>query len=115
MLKEAIYHRPKQNWAYGYDNETVHLRIRTKRGDVERVEVIHGDKCMPWSAIETEAMRIMGSDELFDYWEAAVQTSMLRFYTNRWRAAAMVHGEGLQRRSACRAFRIVRISVSQFH
>ncbi|CAH1211358.1 Cyclomaltodextrinase [Paenibacillus plantiphilus] len=73
MLKEAIYHRPKQNWAYGYDNETVHVRIRTKRGDVERVDVIHGDKCMPWSAMETEAMRIMGSDELFDYWEAAVE------------------------------------------
>ncbi|MBW7476806.1 alpha-glycosidase [Paenibacillus oenotherae] len=73
MLKEAIFHRPKQNWAYGYDDETVHLRIRTKRGDVDHVDVIYGDKCTPWSAIMTEPMTVMGSDELFDYWEAAVR------------------------------------------
>lgn len=73
MLKEAIFHRPKGNWAYGYDDRTVHLRIRTKRGDVERVDVIHGDKCTPWSDIEARKMTIMASDELFDYWEAAVQ------------------------------------------
>lgn len=31
MLLEAIYHRPKQNWAYAYDGKTLHIRLRTKK------------------------------------------------------------------------------------
>lgn len=29
MLLEAVYHRPKQNWAYAYDDKTLHIRLRT--------------------------------------------------------------------------------------
>lgn len=31
MLLEAIYHRPKLNWAYAYDYRTLHLRLRSKK------------------------------------------------------------------------------------
>ncbi|MDF2648925.1 MAG: alpha-glycosidase [Paenibacillus sp.] len=34
---EAVYHRPKLNWAYAYDLQTIHLRLRTKRNDVQNV------------------------------------------------------------------------------
>lgn len=74
MLKEAIYHRPKGNWAYAYDRRTVHVRIRTKRGDVERIDLLHGDK-FNWHEVgyESVPMAIFTQDALFDYWQAAVQ------------------------------------------
>lgn len=31
MLKEAIYHRPKDNFAYAYNEKTLHIRLRTKK------------------------------------------------------------------------------------
>lgn len=43
MLKEAIYHRPKDNYAYAYDEKTIHIRIRTKREDVQSATLIYGD------------------------------------------------------------------------
>ncbi|UJF36266.1 alpha-glycosidase [Paenibacillus hexagrammi] len=72
MMLEAIYHRPKLNWAYAYDLHTVHLRIRTKRGNVQKVSALTGDK-YAWE--ETSAyvdMQVFASDDLFDYWEVAV-------------------------------------------
>ncbi|WP_037285124.1 alpha-glycosidase [Saccharibacillus sacchari] len=69
MLLEAIEHRPKMNWAYTVDKETIHLRIRTKKSDVERIFVIGGDK-YAWDRTKQEIpMRVFASDELFDYWE----------------------------------------------
>lgn len=72
MLLEAIYHRPKQNWAYAYDHRTIHLRIRTKRNDCVKVEAITGDKYTWDNTVETIPMRIFAQDALFDYWEANV-------------------------------------------
>ncbi|MDQ6423153.1 glycoside hydrolase family 13 protein [Paenibacillus sp. LHD-117] len=72
MLLEAIYHRPKQNWAYAYDGKTIHLRVRTGRRDVERVEAIVGDKYAWEQTADTVPMRLFASDERFDYWETFV-------------------------------------------
>ncbi|OXS60281.1 alpha-glycosidase [Cohnella sp. CIP 111063] len=72
MLREAIYHRPKQNWAYACDDKTIYLRVRTKRGEMDEVSVIFGDK-YAWQRTRAVApMNKLVSDELFDYWEAAV-------------------------------------------
>jgi cyclomaltodextrinase / maltogenic alpha-amylase / neopullulanase len=71
MQREAVYHRPKQNWAYAYDKETIHLRIRTKRGDVDRVDAVVGDK-YAWERTTADLpMRVFASDEMFDYWETS--------------------------------------------
>lgn len=48
MLLEAIYHRPKLNWCYAYDEHSVHLRIRTKKNDITTVATLAGDK-YAWS------------------------------------------------------------------
>jgi len=72
MMLEAVYHRPKQNWAYAYDKQTIHLRLRTKRNDCSQVEAIVGDKYTWKSTVETIPMRIFAQDELFDYWETSV-------------------------------------------
>ncbi|MBW5447764.1 alpha-glycosidase [Cohnella sp. CFH 77786] len=79
MLREAIYHRPKNNWCYAYDRQTVHVRIRTKRGDAERVTLLHGDK-YNWHEIghETTEMRVFAQDALFDYWQAEVRPAFRR-------------------------------------
>ncbi|KIL36760.1 cyclomaltodextrinase [Cohnella kolymensis] len=79
MLKEAIYHRPKNNWSYAYDRNTVHIRIRTKRGDVDRVELLHGDK-YNWhvKGYDICEMKIFAQDALFDYWQGQVRPAFRR-------------------------------------
>lgn len=80
MLKEAIYHRPKNNFAYAYDGSTLHIRLRTKKGDAEQVQLIHGDP-YHWTVLEEgaswnvqkAAMKKSGSDSLFDYWFIAIK------------------------------------------
>lgn len=73
MLLEAVYHRPKQNWSYAYDERTVHIRIRTKRKDMEHVELINFDKYKMKETLTTYPMAKLASDARFDYWEVAVQ------------------------------------------
>jgi cyclomaltodextrinase len=73
MTIEAVYHRPKLNWAYAYDSKTVHLRIRTKRGDVKKIFALAGDKYAWERTSEYVEMTILTSDTLFDFWEAAIQ------------------------------------------
>ncbi|TJY41516.1 alpha-glycosidase [Cohnella pontilimi] len=79
MLKEAIYHRPKNNWSYAYDRQTVHIRVRTKRNDVNRVTLIHGDK-YDWHRAGSEQVEMtrFAQDALFDYWQAEVKPKYRR-------------------------------------
>lgn len=73
MLREAIYHRPKLNWAYAYDHNTIHIRLRTKKDDVDQVTVYCNDKFMNWgdlSKTDQVQMTRLYQDEMFDYWQA---------------------------------------------
>ncbi|WP_017436513.1 alpha-glycosidase [Saccharococcus caldoxylosilyticus] len=71
MFKEAIYHRPKDNFAYAYDEKTLHIRLRTKKDDVEAVHLLYADpyewKDGVWQ-LNRAPMVKSGSDDLFDYW-----------------------------------------------
>ncbi len=76
MLKEAIYHRPKNNYAYAYNDTTLHIRLRTKKEDVTSVDLLFGDpynwkevapKMHQWQMEEIPMVK-SGSDDLFDYW-----------------------------------------------
>jgi len=75
MFKEAIYHRPKDAFAYAYDETTLHIRLRTKKDDVEQVNLVYGDP-YEWEngqwQTKTTPMSKSGHDELFDYWFAAI-------------------------------------------
>ncbi|MEF2968908.1 alpha-glycosidase [Paenibacillus sp. M1] len=73
ITREAVYHRPNDCWAYGYDDRTVHLRIRTKRGESPWIKVLFGDKCRPWNEMDLKHMDRLASDELFDYWQAEAE------------------------------------------
>ncbi|MCI3196693.1 alpha-glycosidase [Bacillus sp. HU-1818] len=71
MFKEAIFHRPKNNFAYIYEKDLIHIRFRAQKGDIKSAEVIYGD---PYEWNEegwmylTALMKLEGSDDLFDYW-----------------------------------------------
>ncbi|MGX5609226.1 glycoside hydrolase family 13 protein [Bacillus cereus] len=73
MLKEAIYHRPKNNFAYAYDNKTLHIRIQTKKDDVETVN-IHFKDPFHWNGAglghTLTPMKKVGSNVLYDFWQA---------------------------------------------
>ncbi|BFH62225.1 alpha-glycosidase [Paenibacillus azoreducens] len=72
MLLEALYHVPRDKWAYAYDSRTIHLRVRTKKNDVNSVVAMTGDK-YDWKSTYFEiTMDKAASDEMFDYWEAEV-------------------------------------------
>jgi len=73
MKKEAIYHRPKANWAYALDDDTMHIRVRTGRGDIPDVSLVCGDKYAWTETSQTVPMNLFASDDLFDYWQAAVR------------------------------------------
>ncbi|CAH1208067.1 Cyclomaltodextrinase [Paenibacillus plantiphilus] len=73
MHLEAIYHRVTQNWAYAYDKRTLHIRIRTKKSDVARIDLNCADKYKKEKTTVVVPMERWASDDLFDYWEAAVQ------------------------------------------
>jgi cyclomaltodextrinase len=73
MLRESFYHTSLSNWAYAYDKDTIHLRMRTKRNDVEQVTAITGDK-YDWNRFNSEyEMFKISSDAMFDYWEAHIK------------------------------------------
>lgn len=86
MFKEAIYHRPKNEFAYALDESTLHIRLKTKKNDVEKVSLVYGDpydfnleeKC--WIS-HLKKMTFNGSDKLHDYWLVDIQPdhSRLRY------------------------------------
>lgn len=71
--RAAVRHRPKSEQAYAYDEETVHVRLRTERGDVTGVTLLWGDKYDWDGSSALTPMRRVGHDDRFDYWEATVE------------------------------------------
>lgn len=78
MNLEAIYHRCQLNWAYAYDEKTLHIRIRTKKNDLTSVILYSGDK-YGWDHTNTKtSMKKIASDQLFDYWQGEIQPQYKR-------------------------------------
>lgn len=83
ITREGIFHLPKSNYSYGYDSETLHLRIRTKKGEVKKAYLRIGDPYI-WEVggadggnlgaggtgwkVETLPMKKEVETEYFDYW-----------------------------------------------
>lgn len=78
MELSAIYHRPKLNWAAAYDQETVELRIRTKRNDVQHITLLAGDKYHWGGTLMRLRMKPYLSDQWFDYWQVFVKPPFRR-------------------------------------
>ncbi|MDE1548173.1 glycoside hydrolase family 13 protein [Jeotgalibaca caeni] len=71
METAAFYHRPESEYCYIYAPGHVHVRLRTKKGDVAKVGFIQGDPfnlhLKDWYEEELE-MELMASTDLHDYW-----------------------------------------------
>ncbi|MGL5328517.1 MAG: glycoside hydrolase family 13 protein [Peptostreptococcaceae bacterium] len=84
ITKEAIVHIPKSNYCYGYDKDTLHIRIRTKKSEVNKVTLKIGDPYdwqeggagggnlseggSNWIGENNVEMKIEAQTEYFDYW-----------------------------------------------
>ena len=80
MELAAIYHRPESEYAYLYKEGQLHIRLRTKKNDVQKVILHYGD---PFIFIEDKyeakkEMTKVTSDALFDYWQVTVSVDFAR-------------------------------------
>lgn len=80
MELTAIYHRPESEYAYLYKEGQVHIRIRTKKEDIEKILLHYGDPFifLEDSYEDTKEMVKIISDALFDYWQVAVSVDFAR-------------------------------------
>ena len=80
MELTAIYHRPESEYAYLYKEGQVHIRIRTKKEDVEKIVLHYGDPFifLEDSYEDVKEMVKVTSDALFDYWQVAVSVRFAR-------------------------------------
>ncbi|MEQ2527936.1 alpha-glycosidase [Robertmurraya yapensis] len=81
MIKEAIFHRPKNNFAYAYDKDTLHIMLQTKKDDVVDVQLIAGD---PYDWVDgtwqttSSPMTKSGTTSLYDYWIIEIEPTFHR-------------------------------------
>ena len=67
MNREAIFHNPVSNYAFPISYEKFKVRLRTGKGDLDRVTLVIGNKYL-WHTRKEVPMEVEGSDELFDYY-----------------------------------------------
>ena len=70
MELSSIYHRPESEFAYLYDQENIHLRLRSKRGDLSKVRVVFQDPFLT-EQDETE-LTLVAETSIFDFWQVQV-------------------------------------------
>ncbi len=80
MVYEAIFHSTDSEYCHALDCHTIVIRLRAKRGDLTRCVLCYGDRVYPKEIVrvDTAEMTIAASDELFDYFEAVIQTDLTR-------------------------------------
>ncbi|MBC6308897.1 alpha-glycosidase [Listeria sp. FSL L7-1582] len=81
MEKAAIYHQPFSSYAYGYDSQTLHIKIRSKRDDIKEVVLIAADPYLQtttgWASEETSLRKVATTKE-HDYWLVAIKPEQRR-------------------------------------
>jgi len=79
MNAAAVYHHCGDAWCSALDAETLLIRIRTARDDIDRIDLVYADP-FEWDRSGTEAhwnsvlspMTICGKTAVHDYWEARI-------------------------------------------
>lgn len=81
MQIESVYHKSKSNYSYNYDGKNLYIVLRTKKNDIDEVELVYGDSSHFESGIwvyKSEKMILGGSGLLHDYWEIKVTPDFKR-------------------------------------
>jgi glycosidase len=84
MELSSLYHRASSNYAYAYDNKTLHIKLQTKVNDVQEVTLVFGDPYdfreqrgvgdeSRWSwYVQYQRMEKVGTDGVHDFWYVEV-------------------------------------------
>jgi len=82
MIKEAIYHRIDSEYCYCTGEDSVTLRLRCAKNDLQSCSVLFGNRVYPKEEIPlTEVvMQKTASGTLFDYYEASVHPGFERMF-----------------------------------
>ena len=82
MIKDAIFHRPMSEYAFGLDEDTTVFRLRCARGDLERCTLWYGDTSSPETPVPVypAEMRLVFRGENCDWWEAELRGVFRRLY-----------------------------------
>lgn len=74
---QAIHHEPKSNYAYAFKEDELHIRVRTAKNNCDKVYLFIGPKHR-WDKKQSYMMRKIGSDSLFDYYQAEYKSDETR-------------------------------------
>lgn len=81
MIKEAIYHKPINQYLYNFDNETVHIILQAKADDLKSVSLLYGDPYDftgdEWN-YKLQEMSKSGSTNTLDYWKIEIKPEFRR-------------------------------------
>ncbi|WDV47366.1 alpha-glycosidase [Clostridiaceae bacterium M8S5] len=96
MNSLAIFHQPKSNYCYAYDENHVEIKMRAAKGDLNKVFLHYADK-YAWDNKDKIQMHKHLSDDLYDYFKVAIKPPNNRliycfeieseekiFYFNEW-------------------------------
>lgn len=80
MIIEAIQHLGDSSYAYAVDENSLMIKLRVKKDDVESVNLYYGDRYETSKEITMykKEMDISYSDDLFDYYEAKIKPGFNR-------------------------------------
>lgn len=77
MNLHGIYHKQKSNYCYAYNNNIVHIRLRTAKDDCSRVMVVVAEKHR-WMEKKKYPMKKISSDHLYDYYQYELRDMVSR-------------------------------------
>ncbi|WP_052078449.1 glycoside hydrolase family 13 protein [Spirochaeta lutea] len=86
MNTAGICHRMKSEYAFALSEDELVIRLRTAKGDVQRVVVFYGDRAFPDNPIRLDPveMEAAGSTLYHDWWEVRLQESLPRICYYFW-------------------------------
>ncbi|PWK06004.1 glycoside hydrolase family 13 protein [Tumebacillus permanentifrigoris] len=78
MNQEAIFHMSHGAYAYALGPNHAVIKLRAKRGELKSVNMVHEDRFELPGSYATQELNYAGSDELYDYFTAVVETKTKR-------------------------------------
>lgn len=79
MNKHAIYHTTDVPYVYGIDENTLLVRVRTAKNDMDKCLIYYKDRYDWENPFMTKNMILAESDGLFDYFEAEISVDEQRY------------------------------------
>lgn len=68
MNLQALYHNPKSNYAFAYNNHELHIRLRTAKDDCKSAMLVIAKK-HAWMEKQKFQMKKVATDRYFDYYQ----------------------------------------------